>query len=127
MTDPGNRFCDNCAHAQAMDVYQGQTETYRCNHPVIARARMTHDCPDWIIDKNEFSVRSHGQHCHSWKDEIHRDVEALISYLDGIAKNTITLDPDDARLDAIADTLELVKHHLNAAKKIRDDSKENTL
>ena len=120
MNDTVYRFCDNCAHAQVMDMNQGHTESYRCDHPTIQLARRQDEVPDWLIDKNEFMVRSHGQHCSAWKDEIHRDVEQFIAFLDRLSKKTDLLDPSDTiRLEAISDTLAMVKRRMLEAKKIR--------
>lgn len=123
MTDPAYRFCDNCAHAQVMDMTQGHTESYRCDHPTIRLLRGQDEVPDWLIDKNEFQVRSHGQHCSAWKDEIHRDLDQLIAQLERLAKKTALLNPDDSiRFELISDSLNMVKQHILAAKKIQESN-----
>jgi hypothetical protein len=58
--------CGTCVWSSVSEMSQGEVTEVRCDHPTVTKARMSCECPDWIIDKNAFRPYVNAN-CDTWR------------------------------------------------------------
>lgn len=69
--------CGTCAWSTVMEMIQGEITEVRCDHPAVHAARMSYECPDWILDKNAFRPYVNAD-CGAWRARRTVEQEATV-------------------------------------------------